>query len=114
MASKTVLKLALDSLKEQLERNDNAIEIYIGNGTTSKVTCRFNNPLTDQELENFIEQYDLALPIDYRRFLLMHDGAKLFFDPYYGGEFELFDIETIIDILNNRDFPENWLIVGYH
>lgn len=108
----SLLNLALNSLKKRLRDNQNLIEIYKGKGMVKKVTCHFNDSLNEDDLDTFMAQYDLVLPFDYSNFLLIHNGAKLFFDPYYGGEFEFYDIDTMVYILEGR--PDNWLIIGMH
>lgn len=114
MTDRLALELVINTLKERLKLNGDFIDIVSGEGSVKKVTFQFHPPCSEDELDDFMNQYDLVLPTDYYRFLLMHDGAELFYHPYYGGEFTLFNINAIIDIMNNRDFPNEWLMIGYH
>lgn len=63
MEVNSILNLVLNSLKERLLVNQNLIEIYKGNGRLSKVTCRFNEPLNEDDLDDFMARYDLVFPL---------------------------------------------------
>ncbi|BAU29818.1 SMI1/KNR4 family protein SUKH-1 [Aneurinibacillus soli] len=109
-----LVKLALDALKKRLADNDNVIEIYSGEGYVSPAVFTFNLPISPQELNEFIDTFGIELPIDYKNFLLMHNGAELFKHPEYGGEFHLYDLAAIEDCFVDEDWPKHWLPVAYH
>jgi hypothetical protein len=73
----------LKYLKEKLNERS-FFEIYQGEGITSNVTCKFNDPAPILKIEEFEEQTNLVLPDDYKQFLLLHNGISLFDDVKYG------------------------------
>lgn len=91
---------SLNYLKHKLEEKG-FFEIYQGEGGTSNVTCKFNDPASLSVIEKFELQTRLTLPDDYKQFLLLHNGASFFDDVKYGGECYLYDIELVLENYQN-------------
>jgi hypothetical protein len=110
-----LVEKSINYLKQKLEEKG-FFEIYQGEGKTSSVTCKFNNPVSFTEIEEFESQTGLTLPNDYKQFLLLHNGASFFDDVKYGGECYLYDIELVLENFQDRsgDFPSGWITIGYH
>jgi hypothetical protein len=105
----------LNYLKEKLHERG-FFEIYQGEGITSNVTCKFNDPVPLSKIEEFEEYTNLALPDDYKQFLLLHNGISLFDDVKYGGECNVFDLDLVLENyqVSERDFPSGWITIAYH
>lgn len=110
-----VVEKSLNYLKQKLEEKG-FFEIYQGEGRVSNVTCKFNDPASLIELEQFEIHTGLSLPDDYKQFLLLHNGASFFDDVNFGGECYLYDIGLVLENYQDMlgDFPSGWITIGYH
>ena len=103
------IKLAIDGLLSRLDREQSLL-IQREEGYVERVEVVFNSPATEKE----IKKLPFNLPADYKEFLLMHNGGRLFHHKKYGEGIELF---TVKEILKHRayygeDFPENWFPIA--
>ncbi|MCM3576499.1 SMI1/KNR4 family protein [Mesobacillus subterraneus] len=110
-----LLEKSINYLKQKLQEKG-SFEIYLGEGKTSNVTCKFNSPVSVIDIEQLELQTGLTLPDDYKHFLLLHNGATLFDDVEYGGECYLYDIELVLENYQDSlgNYPNEWLTIGYH
>ncbi|MGK5512354.1 SMI1/KNR4 family protein [Brevibacillus formosus] len=109
--SKTLIELSIESLKKRQEK-DGYFDVYWGEGEIHKAICKFNPPVTFEELEKLESKTDWILPEDYKNFLMIANGCKLFDDPKYGGENDLYKLEELIDF-NYEDPYEECYSIAY-
>ncbi|OUQ86503.1 hypothetical protein B5G50_21460 [Brevibacillus brevis] len=81
--NKSLIELLIESLKKRQEK-EGCFDIYWGEGELHKAICKFNPPVTIEVIEKLENKTDWVLPEDYKRFLLITNGCKLFDDPKYG------------------------------
>jgi hypothetical protein len=110
-----LVEKSINYLKQRLDEKE-FFEIYQGEGRVGKVTCKFHDPVSLTELEEFELQTGLTLPNDYKHFLLINNGISLFEDVKYGGECYLFNIDLVLENYEDRkdDFPTGWITIAYH
>lgn len=85
------------ALQQRLAENENTLQVQLEEGYVYRATCTFNPPATDEEIMNFEQQTGYVLPRDYRRFLKITNGCRLFDDIKYGGEIQLYSLQEIRD-----------------
>lgn len=64
-------------------------------GNVTKCTFEWNQPISLEKLKRLTAVYSLQLPEDYKKFLLMADGAVLYNDEENSG-YQLFSLEESI------------------
>ncbi|WP_088070058.1 SMI1/KNR4 family protein [Gottfriedia luciferensis] len=79
----SIVKRTLASLKKRLEENGNIIRFQGEEGYLSRVECTFNSPASDEELKSFEKETGFILPNDYKEFLKISNGCRLFDDVEY-------------------------------
>ncbi|GGI11580.1 SMI1/KNR4 family protein [Gottfriedia solisilvae] len=109
----SIVKRTLDSLKKRLEENGNIIQIQVEEGYLSRVECTFNPPASDEEIKDFEKKTGLILPNDYKEFLKISNGCRLFDDIESGGEIELYSLEQIIEYNEYNDEFEGCYDIAY-
>lgn len=100
----SIVTQTLDSLKRRLSDNENTIHSQAEQGYVYHATCTFNPPATEKEMNAFEEQTGWVLPPDYRAFLRITNGCRLFDDVHTGGELELYSLQQIIEY-NKQENP---------
>jgi hypothetical protein len=68
LRKKNIAEEAIQALKTKLEENGGSIEVQLGDGDVSKVTCTFNPPATDDDVNDFVRKTKFVLPEDYSSF----------------------------------------------
>ncbi|PLR89335.1 SMI1/KNR4 family protein [Bacillus sp. T33-2] len=101
----SIVKQTLSSLKKRLNENGNIIQVQTEEGHLYNANCTFNPPASDIDITNFEKQTGLILPTDYKEFLKITNGCRLFDDINYGGEIELYSLEKIIEY-NHKGYHE--------
>jgi len=109
----SIVKKTLNSLKNRLEDNGNVIQIQNEEGHLSMVKCTFNPPASEDDIKHFEKQTGLILPNDYKEFLKISNGCRLFDSVEYGGEIELYSLEQIIEFNENYDEYEGCYDIAY-
>ena len=109
----SIAKQTLNTLKKRLKENENIIQIQGEGGYLAKVECTFNPPASDEEIKNFERQTGLILPNDYKEFLKISNGCRLFDDIESGGEIELYSLDQIIDLNEHYDEFEGCFAIAY-
>lgn len=100
----------LDGLKKRLV--DRKLTIQGEMGRVEEVRFSFNEPATEEEIQDFSRRTGFRLPDDYRAFLRHCDGATLF-RPWYGGQMELCRLSEVENKLGIVGFfPEHWYPIG--
>ncbi|MDQ0229220.1 SMI1/KNR4 family protein [Metabacillus malikii] len=100
-----IVKQTINSLIKRLNENGNIIQVQTNEGYLYNANCTFNPPASDIDISNFEKSTGLILPVDYKEFLKMTNGCRLFDDINYGGEIELYSLEKIIEF-NHKGYDE--------
>lgn len=100
----------LDGLKKRLI--DNKCVVQNRKGSVEEMEFRFGEPTSETAIQKFNQFTGLQLPEDYEAFLRIHNGATLF-QPWYGGQFELYGLSTIKKNKKSGLFLEPWYPIGY-
>jgi hypothetical protein len=94
--------------------------VFQTHGRKFPTTCSFNPPIKEQEMIAFEGRIGCKLPEDYRFFLTIHNGAKIFQllleNKNIGGGLELFSVMEIMENLEYLvylDEGTSLLPVGY-
>ncbi|MDO7487602.1 SMI1/KNR4 family protein [Peribacillus frigoritolerans] len=67
----------LSGLKQLLNNNDQ-MKSVVEEGEVYNVSCSFNPPIKTTEIETFESEHDIKLPEDYKAFLKLHNGARIY------------------------------------
>lgn len=87
----------LSSLRKRLNDNGNIIQVQNEQGHLFYANCTFRPPVSDIDLSYFENESGFILPADYKEFLKITNGCRLFDDIQFGGEIELYSLEQIIE-----------------
>src|SRR5688572_18138795 len=82
---------AINQMKKKLAENNQVIEVN-EDGFTYKATCTFNSPASDEQIHSFEKKTGLFLPEDYKEFLKITNGCRLFDNVESGGENDLYSL----------------------
>ncbi|MBS4207366.1 SMI1/KNR4 family protein [Bacillus sp. FJAT-50079] len=108
-----LVKQTLHSLKKRLEDNYQIIELQNEQGHVFKATCTFTPPASEKDIIYFEKETGFILPEDYKAFLQISNGCRLFDDVQFGGEIELFSLEKIIELNQDYDPYEGCFVIAY-
>lgn len=103
----------LNALKTRLQENNNSLQIQNEKGYLYQATCTFNPPASDEEIHHFEKQTGFLLPPDYKAFLKLTNGCRLFDDIHLGGEIELYSLQQIIDLNKHFTPYEGFYAIAY-
>ncbi|MCI2256170.1 SMI1/KNR4 family protein [Domibacillus sp. PGB-M46] len=109
----SIVQKTLNALKTRLEQNDNVIDVQSEQGHVYKATCTFNHPASDEEINDFENKTGLILPPDYKAFLRITNGCRLFNDIEHGGEIELYSLEQILELNEHYDELDGCYDIAY-
>ena len=89
----------LSGLKQLLNNNDQ-MKSVVEEGEVYNVSCSFNPPIKTTEIETFESEHDIKLPEDYKAFLKLHNGARIYESVdddgvNIGGGLHLFSLDDI-------------------
>ncbi|MEK4628572.1 MAG: SMI1/KNR4 family protein [Solibacillus sp.] len=87
----------LKALQTRLAENKNMIQVQVEGGDVFNATCTFHPPATENEILDFERQTGYRLPADYKNFLKISNGCRLFDHVTYGGEIQLYSLQELID-----------------
>lgn len=109
MCNSIVLK-TLSTLKQRL--NDGKLIVQNEQGNTSVVTCSFNLPVEQKDIEVFENNTGWTIPLDYKTFLQQHNGARIFEmllegNINIGGGIQVFSLDEIKITHSNLQLPKN-------
>lgn len=104
------LKITLEALKKRLD-SKGLLEVQQEEGYVGKMEAVFNPPATEAELRKL----PFIVPKDYEEFLRLHNGGLIFNHPEYGGGFELFTVDAILEhrVISGYEYPDNWFPIAY-
>ncbi|MVO97943.1 SMI1/KNR4 family protein [Paenibacillus lutrae] len=87
--------------------------IQSSDGYLYNTKCVFNEPATIQQITSLCNEKKWTLPEDYKQFLLITNGAKIFYDEYYGMSWEFFNINDLLT-LPYLQFPDHLVPIAFH
>ncbi|MFJ5788485.1 SMI1/KNR4 family protein [Lysinibacillus sp. NPDC097162] len=114
------IELVLASLNKRLDK-ENSITIQRENGEILNVTCEWNSPISNNELQQFTLNTHHVLPKELSLFLKQSDGAKLFNVEGLGYDFfEIFKLSEILNYIHEYEtniyyqsaYDKNWFMMG--
>lgn len=104
----------LSGLKKLLDKNEQ-MKTISEEGEVGSVSCSFNAPIQTTEIELFERENNIKLPEDYKAFLTLHNGARIYEliaedDINIGGGLEIFSLDEIkeyqeIEYLSEHGIP---------
>lgn len=85
-----------------------------GHGTTERI-CTWEEPARRQQIAALRQSRGWYFPDDYEAFLLEHNGAVLFKNPYSGGGTELLSLERMERISHDHAYqiPPHWCPIAW-
>ncbi|WP_057914163.1 SMI1/KNR4 family protein [Peribacillus muralis] len=86
---------AINHMKKRLAEKNQVFEAK-EDGFIYQATCTFNSPASDEDIHSFEKKTGLLLPEDYKEFLKITNGCRLF-ERESGGENDLYSLEDIIN-----------------
>lgn len=89
-----IVDKTINSIRKRLLENGQ-IQLQMSEGYITEGTCKFYDPVDEKELNDFIKELGYQLPEDYKRFLQITNGCRLFDHPIYGGESYLYGLIEI-------------------
>lgn len=114
------IELILTALNKRLDK-ENRIIIQRENGEILNVTCDWNCPISNHELQEFTLETQHVLPKELCLFLKHSNGAKLFNDNGLGYDFfEIFNLSQILNYIHEYEtniyyqsaYDKNWFMMG--
>lgn len=109
----SIVLQTLNALKKRLNENNNILQIQGEQGYLYKAKCTFNPPASDEEINDFEKQTGLIIPLDYKAFLKISNGCRLFDDINWGGEIELYSLKQIIELNRHYEQYEGCYDIAY-
>lgn len=108
------IEAVLDVLSQKINHGSTFIQRRYDTGVAQ---FNLNDPVTEQAIQSFEQQFNLTLPSEYKTFLRLHDGAELFMIQGLG--IELYPLEKVIEMtiqakeddLINEDY-DHFLMIG--
>jgi len=114
------IELIITALNNRLDKENNLI-IQRENGEILNVTCEWNRPIADDELQEFSVKTQNVLPKELCQFLKQSNGAKLFNVEGLGYDFfEIFNLSEMQNYINEYEtniyyqsaYNRNWFMIG--
>jgi hypothetical protein len=99
---------SLEALNKRLNE-ESMLLIQKLEGLTREVSFYFSDPLSEEEINRFCAEYQVSFPDDYKEFMLMSNGADLFYDDAYGSGVSVLSLENIVNVIK-EDEPPNHLL----
>ena len=112
MAQRLVEK-TIEALQKRLADSHNSLCIQGEGGFTYNATCTFYPPATDEQIAYVEKQTGYKLPDDYKTFLKITNGCRLFDDVHYGGEAYLYSLQQLVEYNSFYDPFEGCFSVAY-
>src|SRR5690606_16881602 len=107
--------LTLEGLKKRLD-SESTLLVQTETGYSEPAQFIFFPSTSEEEIITFQNKLGISFPVDYKEFLLRHNGANLFVHPNYGGGFELFSLNMIRKVYIDYDYknllPDGWFPIG--
>lgn len=103
-----LVHMTLDGIKKAVTKYSTFPVFHHGGYVLEDATFHFKNPATPQEISGLEKKLGVIFPNDYKEFLLQHNGMEMF------DGIEILSLEGIIEYNEVQDFPEGYLLIGYH
>lgn len=103
-----LIEVVLKCFKNRLDQS-NELLIQRSLGYSIRSRCEFYKPATLIELDEFQQTSGFAIPSDLQDFLLIHNGAKLFYNPevYDDPPWYFFSLEEIVSAIKDYSLPDD-------
>lgn len=115
MKTYNIVELALDALQKRVDAKSQ-LWIQAEQGYCEPAGFHFNDPASEDEVDYFFQELKVAIPLDFKQFLIRHNGARLFVHPVYGGGIEIFGLDEIYTHHIEYDYihivPQGWYAIG--
>ena len=114
------IELIITALNNRLDKENNLI-IQRENGEILNVTCDWNRPISNHEIQQFTLKTHHVLPKELCLFLKQSNGAKLFNVEGLGYDFfEIFNLSEMQNYINEYEtniyyqsaYDRNWFMIG--
>lgn len=111
-----IIQKTLNTLKRCLSEKG-ITNLIAGQGEIQTVSCSFNPRLEKENLSVFENKTTCTLPNDYKEFLLLHNGAKIFEqlldgDINIGGGLHLFSLQEVEKFIGDLQYNFDYLYIG--
>lgn len=106
----------LTGLKNLLNKNDQ-MKTILHEGEVQNVSCSFNAPVQTAEIKKFENKNNIKLPKDYKAFLTLHNGARIYDlidddGTNIGGGLHLFSLNKIIETQENEYISDHGIPIA--
>ncbi len=103
-----LVHMTLDGIKKAVSKYGTFPMFHHGGHVMEDATFHFRDPANPQEVTNLEKKLGVSFPNDYKEFLFKHNGMEMF------NGVELLSTEGIIEYNEVQDFPEGYVLIGYH
>jgi len=98
-----IVDLTLEGLKKRLD-SENTLLVQAETGYSEPAKFFFYPSASEDEISTFQNELGVRFPVDYKEFLLRHNGSNLFVHSYYGRGNELFSVDMIRLVYIDYDY----------
>ncbi|MDM5210675.1 SMI1/KNR4 family protein [Peribacillus sp. NJ4] len=107
----------LSGLKELLNKKDQ-MKTVSDEGEVGNVSCSYNAPIKPTEVEMFESENNIKLPEDYKAFLTLHNGARIYElidddSVNIGGGLHLFSLNEVKEAQELEIIGEQGIPIGH-
>ncbi|MFE9944939.1 SMI1/KNR4 family protein [Bacillus velezensis] len=106
----------LQGLKELIDEKG-CLKILGNEGAPLETECTFFKGATDLEIESFEKKIKVSLPEDYKSFLKLHNGARIFdlliYGENVGGGLHILNLEEIEKYMQNGFLEPQFIPVAH-
>ncbi|WPC79714.1 SMI1/KNR4 family protein [Bacillus halotolerans] len=106
----------IQGLKELIDEKGR-LKILGGEGALVETECSFSKGATDLEIECFEKKIKVSLPEDYKTFLKLHNGARIFdlliYGENVGGGLHILNLEEIEKYMQNGFLKPQFIPVAH-
>ncbi|MBG9769422.1 SMI1/KNR4 family protein [Bacillus vallismortis] len=106
----------IQGLKELIDEKGR-LKILGDEGALLETECSFSKGATDLEIESFEKKIKVSLPEDYKTFLKLHNGARIFdlliYGENVGGGLHILNLEEIEKYMQNGFLKPQFIPVAH-
>lgn len=103
-----LVHMTLNGIKKAVSKYGTFPMFHHGGYVMEDATFHFEDPASPQAISDLEKKLGVTFPNDYKEFLLQHNGMEMF------DGVEVLSIEGIIEYNEAQDFPEGYVLIGYH
>lgn len=95
-------------VKKIVEATKNISNVYIGSGLFAEWSCKYNPPVTEDEINKF--EHEVAIiPNDFKEFLMTTNGMRFF----SSGDYSFYSLQEITEMQISMDYISGIYPIGY-